>query len=269
MWPLLAALSYNYVKTRHASVTSVLRCSYNGRSRHKGLETRGNIFTSRYVTITTAEHRSVVNCHCCSDHQSTWSPLLVKKTFDPRCLCIWYCPCPCRYASVCLSVHKYQCSVIVFDLSDRCLWIINGRLAADLLVALCFCAFFVLMFLTYCSEPFFKIWINTTVGTRWSQTVFFFNDWLIIYLDANGFTMNLMFRKNFRAEKSFGGGGGKHGGKGNPGRNMGKRSREHGYAGVEEHHYRTHIFFSPARSSFQPEYEGWILFTNTKILILL
>lgn len=61
--------------------------------------------------------------------------------------------------------------------------------------------------------------------------------------------MNLMFRKNFREQKS-GGGVGKPG-KSTASRHASKRSsREQGYTAIEEHHYRTHLFFSPARCTY-------------------
>ncbi|XP_074033267.1 uncharacterized protein isoform X3 [Leptinotarsa decemlineata] len=63
--------------------------------------------------------------------------------------------------------------------------------------------------------------------------------------------MNLMFRKNFRDQKS-----GTLVGKGvktSVGRHTSKRtSREQGYTAMEEHHYRTHLFFSPPRCSYSP-----------------
>ncbi|CAH1173814.1 unnamed protein product [Phaedon cochleariae] len=66
--------------------------------------------------------------------------------------------------------------------------------------------------------------------------------------------MNLMFRKNFREQKS-----GCLVGKGTKspvGRHTSKRtSREAGYTAMEEHHYRTHLFFSPPRCSFSPDEE--------------
>lgn len=65
--------------------------------------------------------------------------------------------------------------------------------------------------------------------------------------------MNLMFRKNFGGGKSGGGGGGVKLGKINPNRSQGKRSRDMGYSQSEEVHYRTHLFFVPARSNFQNE----------------
>lgn len=58
--------------------------------------------------------------------------------------------------------------------------------------------------------------------------------------------MNLMFRKNFREQKS-GAIVGK-GAKTSVGRHTSKRcSREQGYTAIEEHHYRTHLFFNPPR----------------------
>lgn len=60
--------------------------------------------------------------------------------------------------------------------------------------------------------------------------------------------MNLMFRKNFREQKS---GGITTKGKTSGGRHANKRtSREQGYTPMEEHHYRTHLFFNPPRSSY-------------------
>lgn len=66
-----------------------------------------------------------------------------------------------------------------------------------------------------------------------------------------------MFRKNFReGGKSGGGGGGaKHSKAVN--RNQGKRSRDMGYAAMDQEvHYRTHLFFSPSRTTFQEGDEG-------------
>ncbi|XP_076251049.1 uncharacterized protein LOC143190558 isoform X2 [Rhynchophorus ferrugineus] len=64
--------------------------------------------------------------------------------------------------------------------------------------------------------------------------------------------MNLMFRKNFREQKS-GTISGK-GPKGSVGRHASKRcTREQGYTPIEEHHYRTHLFFSPPRCSYSQE----------------
>lgn len=61
--------------------------------------------------------------------------------------------------------------------------------------------------------------------------------------------MNLMFRKNFREQKS-GPMVGK-GVKGTVGRHTTKRStREQGYTPIEEHHYRTHLFFTPPRCTY-------------------
>lgn len=61
--------------------------------------------------------------------------------------------------------------------------------------------------------------------------------------------MNLMFRKNFRDQKSSAGVG--RGGKCSASRHASKRSsREQGYTPIEEHHYRTHLFFSPPRCSY-------------------
>lgn len=63
--------------------------------------------------------------------------------------------------------------------------------------------------------------------------------------------MNLMFRKNFSAEKTIGSssGGGKAKGALGAGRNAKRRDR--GYSSMEEHHYRTHLFFSAPRASTQ------------------
>ncbi|CAH2047494.1 unnamed protein product, partial [Iphiclides podalirius] len=65
--------------------------------------------------------------------------------------------------------------------------------------------------------------------------------------------MNLMFRKNFSGEKASGGGGG-GGGKAKgalgAGRNAKRRDRDR-FSCMEEHHYRTHLFFSAPRSSAQ------------------
>lgn len=64
--------------------------------------------------------------------------------------------------------------------------------------------------------------------------------------------MNLMFRKNFRDQKSSGGVG--KPGKSTASRHASKRSsREQGYTAIEEHHYRTHLFFSPARCTYGME----------------
>lgn len=57
-----------------------------------------------------------------------------------------------------------------------------------------------------------------------------------------------MFRKNFREQKSTGISG--KGPKAGAARHSSKRSREHGYTPIEEHHYRTHLFFSPPRVSY-------------------
>lgn len=64
--------------------------------------------------------------------------------------------------------------------------------------------------------------------------------------------MNLMFRKNFSGEKtvSGGGGGGKAKGALGAGRNAKRRDRDR-YSCMEEHHYRTHLFFSAPRASTQ------------------
>ncbi|XP_060523514.1 uncharacterized protein LOC132700313 isoform X2 [Cylas formicarius] len=64
--------------------------------------------------------------------------------------------------------------------------------------------------------------------------------------------MNLMFRKNFREQKS-GAMPGK-GTKSGAGRHANKRcTRDQGYTPIEEHHYRTHLFFSPPRCSYAPD----------------
>lgn len=64
--------------------------------------------------------------------------------------------------------------------------------------------------------------------------------------------MNLMFRKNFREQKS-GPITGK-GAKSTVGRHASKRcTREQGYTPMEEHHYRTHLFFSPPRCSYSQD----------------
>ena len=82
--------------------------------------------------------------------------------------------------------------------------------------------------------------------------------------------MNLMFRKNFRE----GGGGGKSSGAGakmsgnKPNRSQGKRSRDIGYGGgvgcggggMDDVHYRTHLFFSPTRQCYQDNVEGFLFF---------
>ncbi|XP_050677913.1 uncharacterized protein LOC126974458 isoform X1 [Leptidea sinapis] len=64
--------------------------------------------------------------------------------------------------------------------------------------------------------------------------------------------MNLMFRKNFSTEKtaSTGGGGGKAKGALGAGRNAKRRDRDR-FSCMEEHHYRTHLFFSAPRPSTQ------------------
>ncbi|XP_073954903.1 uncharacterized protein [Choristoneura fumiferana] len=64
--------------------------------------------------------------------------------------------------------------------------------------------------------------------------------------------MNLMFRKNFSGEKSVSssGGGGKARGALGAGRNAKRQNRER-YSCMEEHHYRTHLFFSAPRASAQ------------------
>lgn len=62
--------------------------------------------------------------------------------------------------------------------------------------------------------------------------------------------MNLMFRKTFGEQKA--GVTAIKGNKISVGRHTTKRSREQGYTAMEEHHYRTHLFFSPPRCSFGP-----------------
>ncbi|KAL0276165.1 UNVERIFIED_CONTAM: hypothetical protein PYX00_003789 [Menopon gallinae] len=58
--------------------------------------------------------------------------------------------------------------------------------------------------------------------------------------------MNIMFRKNFHAEKER-----SYGKPSGHGRQKGKRNRDSGYTVMEEHHYRTHIFLSPTGSCLQ------------------
>lgn len=74
--------------------------------------------------------------------------------------------------------------------------------------------------------------------------------------------MNLMFRKNFIEGGSKSGGGG--GMKAlntkalNSNRNQNKRSRDQGYGSMDESvHYRTHLFFAPARGVVGQDNEGW------------
>nr|CAH7760030.1 unnamed protein product [Callosobruchus chinensis] len=63
--------------------------------------------------------------------------------------------------------------------------------------------------------------------------------------------MNLMFRKNFREGK-----GGIVTGKGGKGASAGRHTSKRcqretgGYTAMDEHHYRTHLFFSPPRPSY-------------------
>lgn len=78
--------------------------------------------------------------------------------------------------------------------------------------------------------------------------------------------MNLMFRKNFREQKS-GATVGK-GVKSSVGRHTSKRcNRDIGYTAIEEHHYRTHLFFNPPRvSGTQEDDDGNA--TLTSILIV-
>lgn len=67
--------------------------------------------------------------------------------------------------------------------------------------------------------------------------------------------MNLMFRKNFREGAKSSGGGAKLTSKVN--RSQGKRSRDMGYGNLDaDVHYRTHIFFSPARGANANDCEG-------------
>lgn len=64
--------------------------------------------------------------------------------------------------------------------------------------------------------------------------------------------MNLMFRKNF-TEQKCGAAIGKPV-KASGSRHASKRSsREQGYTPIDEHHYRTHLFFSPQRSGYRME----------------
>ncbi|XP_045482749.1 uncharacterized protein LOC123686564 isoform X1 [Harmonia axyridis] len=65
--------------------------------------------------------------------------------------------------------------------------------------------------------------------------------------------MNLMFRKNFREQKS--GGITSKVGKTGVGRHTSSKraSREQGYSPMDEHHYRTHLFFSPPRSTYNAD----------------
>ncbi|XP_013173476.1 PREDICTED: uncharacterized protein LOC106122140 isoform X1 [Papilio xuthus] len=70
--------------------------------------------------------------------------------------------------------------------------------------------------------------------------------------------MNLMFRKNFSGEKAStggGGGGGKARGALGAGRNAKRRERDRFC--MEEHHYRTHLFFSAPRTSAQYTDSGY------------
>ena len=79
--------------------------------------------------------------------------------------------------------------------------------------------------------------------------------------------MNLMFRKNFReGGGKTSSGGGKLASKAS--RSQGKRSRDitgGGFQNQEELHYRTHLFFSPARGQAGYMDEG----INTLITITL
>jgi hypothetical protein len=93
------------------------------------------------------------------------------------------------------------------------------------------------------------------VLTGWSKTV----------------AMNLMFRKNFREQKC---GVASKTAKACANRHASKRSsREQGYTPIEEHHYRTHLFFSPPRCSYAQaaeEIDGMLicLLPHDKILVL-
>ncbi|KAJ3665436.1 hypothetical protein Zmor_000932 [Zophobas morio] len=81
--------------------------------------------------------------------------------------------------------------------------------------------------------------------------------------------MNLMFRKNFREQKS---GLSTKAAKACASRHTSKRSsREGGYTPIEEHHYRTHLFFSPPRSSYAQsaeEIDGRAAFLSMFLLLL-
>lgn len=62
-----------------------------------------------------------------------------------------------------------------------------------------------------------------------------------------------MFRKNFKESKGSSGSGVKIS-LSKTGSRTGKRSnREQGYTPIEEHHYRTHLFFSPPRCTYTLE----------------
>jgi hypothetical protein len=93
------------------------------------------------------------------------------------------------------------------------------------------------------------------VLTGWSKTV----------------AMNLMFRKNFREQKC---GVASKTAKACANRHASKRSsREQGYTPIEEHHYRTHLFFSPPRCSYAQaaeEIDGMsiCLLPHDKMLVL-
>lgn len=85
--------------------------------------------------------------------------------------------------------------------------------------------------------------------------------------------MNLMFRKNFRegGKSSAVSSGATKLGKGNPNRNNNpKRSRDMSYGvSVDDVHYRTHLFFVPARVNSHNFNEGNIFsFLNLSNAIL-
>lgn len=78
--------------------------------------------------------------------------------------------------------------------------------------------------------------------------------------------MNLMFRKNFREQKS-GAIVGK-GAKTSVGRHTSKRcSREQGYTAIEEHHYRTHLFFNPPRVTGTQNEDGNTHFSSALLVL--
>lgn len=83
--------------------------------------------------------------------------------------------------------------------------------------------------------------------------------------------MNLMFRKNFSGEKtlSSSGGGGKARGALGAGRNAKRRDRDRGYSCMEEHHYKTHIFFSAAPKTSSQYNDGAGKQTNDKATVAL
>lgn len=81
--------------------------------------------------------------------------------------------------------------------------------------------------------------------------------------------MNLMFRKNFieGGAKSGGGGGMKalNTKALNSNRNQNKRQRDQGYGSMDESvHYRTHLFFAPARGAVGQDNEGWTFDRSTQ-----